>query len=101
MLKGRTFADHVAAAGLCLLVIAVVDGSIEFFEFVTSINLWATCGLIGLGLLSGVYVVIGALEENSSLRRGLRRLRIWKRLRQRRKAVEAPVIHDQVFAGAR
>ena len=48
--KKRTVSDYVAAAGLCLLAIALVDGAIELFEHVTAINLWATCGLIGAAI---------------------------------------------------
>ena len=96
--KTRTVSDNVAAAGLCLLAIALVDGAIELFEFATAINLWATCGLIGGALLCVVHVVLGAFEKDSSLRRVIRRVSIWKRQRARksvdvRPPVETPPEH--------
>jgi hypothetical protein len=89
MFNKKSLADQVATAGVCLLVIAAVDGAIKLFEYFTSITLWLTCGLIGLALLGGVQVVVGAFEKNSGLRRGLRRIRIWNRRRLRRRASEA------------
>ena len=89
MFNKKYFADQVATAGLCLLVIAAVDGAIELFEYLTSINLWLTCGLIGLALLAGVHVAVGAFERNSAFRRVLRRARIWNRRRVRRRAGES------------
>jgi hypothetical protein len=85
MLERRTVTDYVAAAGLCLLVIAAVDGAIELFEYVTSINLWATCGTIGLLLLVVINVFVAVFEQDSPLRRGFRRLAMWKRLRLRKR----------------
>jgi hypothetical protein len=96
----KTFADHVATAALCLLLIAVIDGAIELFEFATAINLWSTCGLIGLVLLGGIYLIMGAVEENSSFRRGLRWVNAWYRQRLRRKADEASPLQQDALAGA-
>src|SRR5262245_15320194 len=85
MLPRQTIADSVAAAGLCLLALAAIDGAIKLFQHFTAINLWMTCGLIG-GLLLLLHVAIGALDADSSVRRGVRRLTIWNRLRLRRRA---------------
>jgi hypothetical protein len=104
MLQRRTVADHVAAAGLCLLVLAAVDGAIELFEYVTSINLWMTCGTIGLLLLVVVNVAVGIFEQDSALRRGIRRVAVWNRLRLRKRAAghgDLPLGDDAGLAAIR
>jgi hypothetical protein len=104
MVEKRTVVDYVAAAGLCLLVLATVDGAIELFEYLTSINLWMTCGTIGLLLLVVVNVAVGAFEKDSSLRRGIRRVTVWGRLRLRKRAAgrrELPLGDDAGLAGVR
>ena len=84
MLQKRTIADSLAAAGLCLLALATIDGAIKLFEHFTAINLWMTCSLIG-SLLLLLHLAIAALDADSSVRRGFRRLAIWNRLRLRRR----------------
>ena len=62
MIERRTVADSVATAGLCLLALAAIDGAIELFEYLTAINLWVTCGTVGLLLLVGSLAVTWARE---------------------------------------
>ncbi len=85
MIERRTVADSMAAAGLCLLALAAVDGAMELFEYLTAINLWMTCGTVGLLLLVVVNVGLGIFERDSSLRRGVRRVTVWYKLRLRRR----------------
>ncbi len=86
MIERRTVADSVATAGLCLLALAAIDGAIELFEYLTAINLWVTCGTVGLLLLVVVNVALGIFERDSSLRRGVRHVTVWYRLRRRNAA---------------
>jgi len=80
----KTIADYVAAAGLCLLALAAIDGAIEMFESATSITLWKTCGVIGIMLVLA-NLAMEAFVQDSTLRRGIRRLSVWNRLRIRKR----------------
>jgi hypothetical protein len=85
MFEKRTVADYVASAGLCLLALAAIDGSIKLFEYFTAISLWMTCGTIGLLLLVVVNVAVSIFETDSPLRRGARRVAVWYKLRLRKR----------------
>jgi hypothetical protein len=104
MLEKRTVADFVATAGLCLLALAAIDGAMELFEYLTAINLWMTCGTIGLLLLVVVNVAVGIFEPESSLRRGIRRVVAWYKLRVSKRAEahgDVPLTNDASLAGMR
>jgi hypothetical protein len=104
MLEKRTIADYVAAAGLCLLALAAIDGAIELFEYLTAINLWMTCGSVGLLLLVVVNLAVGVFDKDSAPRRAFRRVAVWNKLRLRRKEAEHHDLslgHDASLAAMR
>lgn len=104
MFEKRTIADYVVSAGLCLLALAAIDGSIKLFEHFTGISLWMTCGTIGLLLLVVVNVALSIFEKDAPLRRGLRRLTVWYKLRLRKRDAahgDLPLGNDSGLAAMR